>query len=455
MSVAQDSTGPRKVLSISDGTAFYVGIVIGAGIFKTPSIIAFMTGTNELFIGVCIAGGVATLIGALCYAELASTYPNAGGEYNFLARAYGNRIAVLFAWARCSVFQTGAIAAVAFVFGEYAQQLLSLGPHGTAIWAAISVIAFTAINVVGTLEGARAQKLLEVLTILALLTVIVVGFTVAGGPQVKPAPANASTGNMIGIAMVLVLLTYGGWNEVAYLSGEMRDVRRDMLRIVLIGTAIVTALYVAFAMALRLALGLEGIKESKAVGADLMRLAAGEKGVALLAVTVCLSSLSTINGSVFTGARTYFSLGRDLPMVARIGKWDERGSNPTNALIVQGVITLALVGFGAIAQDGFEAMVAYTAPAFWFFLLLVAISLFLFRAREPNTPRPFKVPLYPITPALFVLICAYLLYSSLSYIWSRPDFIGLGAVIGVVVMLIGIPLMFAVPKKTDAATTGG
>ena len=212
---------------------------------------------------------------------------------------------MLFAWARCTVFQTGAIAAVAFVFGEYAQQLYSLGPQGTAIWAAISVIAFTAINVVGTLEGARAQKILEVLTILALLSVIVIGFTVAGGPQVKPAAPSGSAGSMIGIAMVLVLLTYGGWNEVAYLSGEMRDVKRDMLRIVLIGTAVVTALYVAFCFALLLSLGLKGIAESKAVGADLMRLAAGEKGVILLAITVCLSSLSTINGSVFTGARTY------------------------------------------------------------------------------------------------------------------------------------------------------
>jgi len=451
MNIANEAAGPRKLLSVTDGIAFFVGIVLGAGIFKTPSIIANMTGTNELFIGVWIAGGVATLIGALCYAEIAAAYPNAGGEYHFLARAYGGRIAVLFAWARCTVFQTGAIAAVAFVFGEYAQQLLSLGPHGTAIWAAVSIIAFTGINIVGTIFGARAQKALEVLTIAALLAVIVLGFSIAGGPQVKPAAPGGGS-SMIGIAMVLVLLTYGGWNEVAYLSGEMKDVRRDMMRIVIIGSAIVTFLYVAFCAALLVSLGLKGIAESKAVGADLMRLAAGEKGVALLAVTVCLSCLSTINGSIFTGARTYFGLARDLPAIGRLGNWDERGSNPANALMVQGLISLALVGFGSIAQDGFEAVVAYTAPAFWFFLLLVAIALFIFRVREPDVPRPFKVPLYPLLPALFVMMCAFLFYSSLSYIWSRPDFVGLGAIIGVVVMLLGLPLVLFVsePGKADA-----
>ncbi len=449
MNAAPLSASPRKLLSIMDGIAFFIGIVIGAGIFKTPSIIAGMTGSNELFIGVWIAGGLATLIGALCYAELASAYPDAGGEYNFLARAYGKHVAVLFAWARCTVFQTGAIAAVAFVFGEYAQQLLSLGAMGAGLWAALCVVAFTAINIVGTMPGARTQKILEVMTILALLAVIVIGFSIAGGPQVKPAAPGGGSTNMLGIAMVLVLLTYGGWNEVAYLSGEMKDVRRDMLRIVLIGTAVVTFLYVAFCLALLMSLGLQGIASSKAVGADLMRFAAGEKGVALLAITVCLSSLSTINGSIFTGARTYYALGRDVPPIGRLGKWDERGSNPVNAMLVQGAITLALIGFGAQSQDGFEAMVAYTAPAFWFFLMLVAIALFIFRLREPGHPRPFRVPLYPLTPALFVAICAWLCYSSLSYIWSRPDFIGLGAAIGVAVMLLGLPLLLFVSKRNE------
>ncbi len=440
MNTANEGASPRKLLSITDGIAFYVGIVIGAGIFKTPSIIANMTGSNELFIGVWIAGGIATLIGALCYAELAAAYPDAGGEYNFLARAYGKHVAVLFAWARGTVIQTGAIALVAFVFGDYAQELLPLGASGAAIWAALSVIGLTAINIIGTMPGARTQKILEIMTILALLAVIAIGFSIAGGAQVKPAAAGGGSGNLLGIAMVLVLLTYGGWNEVAYLSGEMKDVKRDMLRIVLIGTAVVTFLYVAFCLALLMSLGLKGIADSKAVGADLMRFAWGEKGVALLAITVCLSSLSTINGSIFTGARTYYALGRDVPPIGRLGIWDENGSKPFNALLLQGVIALALVAFGGMTRDGFSTMVDYTAPVFWFFLMLVGIALFIFRTREPDRVRPFKVPLYPLTPAIFVGMCAWLLYSSLAYT-------GKGALVGVAVLAIGLPLLLFVKKE--------
>lgn len=436
---SQSAAAPRRVLTIADAVAFFVGIVIGVGIFRTPPIVAATTGSETLFIGVWIAGGLATLIGALCYAELAAAYPDAGGEYQFLSRAYGKKLAILFAWARGTVIQTGAIALVGFVFGDYAQQLLPLGPNGPAIYAAISVILFTAINVAGTQPGAGTQKLLEALTVLAIIIVIVVGFTV-GGEEAKPAGPN--TGGALGLAMVLVLLSYGGWNEIAYLSGELRDVKRDMTRAILIGTAVVTILYVAINLAFLKAFGIGGLAASKAPGADLMQMAAGSAGVAILALTVCLSSLSTLNGTIFTGARVYYALGRDLPLIAKLGIWNERGDNPANAFLLQGAISLALVGLGMITRDGFSTMVDYTAPVFWFFLLLIGLSLFIFRIREPQRERPFKVPLYPLTPAIFVGICAYLLYSSLAYT-------GWGALVGIAVVIVGLPLVLA--SKSEAA----
>jgi APA family basic amino acid/polyamine antiporter len=425
-------SAPRKVLTIADAIAFFVGIVIGVGIFRTPPIVAATTGDEYLFIGAWIAGGLATLIGALCYAELAAAFPDAGGEYQFLSRAYGKRLAVLFAWARGTVIQTGAIALVGFVFGDYAQQLLPLGPQGPAIYAALSVILFTAINVIGTTPGTGTQKLLEILTVLAIITVIITGFA-AGGGETKPAAPGA--GGALGLAMVLVLLSYGGWNEIAYLSGEMKDVRRDMTRAILIGTAVVTVLYVAINLAFLKAFGLGGLAASTAPGADLMNRVGGSAGVALLSVTVCLSSLSTLNGTIFTGARVYYALGRDLPLIRRLGVWNERGDNPVNAFLLQGAISLALVGLGTITRDGFSTMVDYTAPVFWFFLLLTAISLFVFRVREPLRERPFKVPLYPLTPAIFVCICAYLLYSSLAYT-------GWGALVGILIVAIGLPFVW-------------
>jgi amino acid transporter len=427
-----ETAHPKKILSVADAVAFFVGIVIGVGIFKTPSIVAATTGDPWLFIGVWVAGGVATIIGALCYAELAAMYPGAGGEYNFLARAWGTRTAVLFAWARGAVIQTGAIALVGFVFGDYATQLLPLGPYSSSIYAALCVVALTAVNIIGTLPGTRVQKTLETATVLAIVIVIIVGFS---APSEAAKPASPSMGGALGLAMVLVLLSYGGWNEIAYLSGEMRDVRRDMVRAIVLGTAVVTVLYVAFNLALLKAFGIGGIAGSKAIGADLMRLAAGEAGAILLALTVCLSSLSTLNGTIFTGARSWYALARDVPVIARFGVWDERRGNPANAFLLQGVLSLALVGLGAMTRDGFSTMVDYTAPVFWFFLLLVGLALFIFRFREPDRERPFRVPLYPVTPAIFVGICAYLLYSSLAYT-------GWGALVGVGVVALGVPLAF-------------
>jgi hypothetical protein len=179
--------------------------------------------------------------------------------------------------------------------------------------------------------------------------------------------------------------------------------------------------------------GLEVIG-SEAPAADLMRGAGGAWGAAVLHITVCCAALSTLNATIFTGARVYYALGRDLPALRRLGVWDERGGTPRNGLIVQTAIALALILFGAATRNGFQAMVDYTAPVFWFFMLLVGMSLFVLRWREPGRDRPFRVPLYPLTPLLFCMTCAYLLYSSLAYT-------GLGAVVGIIVLAAGAPLL--------------
>ena len=170
----QTQTIPRPALSLTEGIALVVGIVIGIGIFKTPSLIANNVESEAAFIGVWVLGGLVTLIGALCYAELAAAYPHSGGEYHFLSRAYGRPVAILFGWARGTVIQPGAIAAIGFVLGDYAQQLYGLGANGPAIYAALSVIVFTALNVAGTSEGRRTQLVLTTLTVAAIGAVILV-----------------------------------------------------------------------------------------------------------------------------------------------------------------------------------------------------------------------------------------------------------------------------------------
>lgn len=442
-----------KGLSVWDAVAILVGVVVGIGIFGFPPLVAQNAPSAAAYVGLWVAGGLVMLVGALCYAELGSAYPDAGGEYAFLGRGWGADVALLFAWARCSIIQTGAIAAVAFIFGDYAQVLLPLGAHGPAIYAAIVVAALTVLNVLGSTESRRVQWVLTVVSVLALVAMALGGLVLGDGgaaasavasSTVEPAQAGgaAMTGNatdwrelvgMLGMGMVFVLLTYGGWNEAAYLSGEIRDVGRNMLRVLLLGTAVIVALYVLVNLAYLHVFGLEGLRSTHAVGADMSRLLAGPWAAVLLSLLVCCTALGTVNACIFTGGRVYVSLGRDVPALKTLGAWNERRETPIRALWLQGAITLALIGFGAYAENGLRAMVAYTSPVFWLFMCLTALALIRLRQKDPQHVRPFRVPLYPVLPLLLALVC-------LGLFWSSVVYAGAGSLLGLLVLVLGLPL---------------
>lgn len=440
---------PRQLLSVYDGVFLMVGMVIGVGIFKAPSVVAGSVGSGTEFLLAWLAGGVISLAGALVYAELSARHPDTGGEYAFILRGLGRGTAFLFAWSRITVIQTGAIAAVAFVFGDYATQVLPLGPHSAAIYAGLGVIGLTALNLVGTLESKSLQKVMETLLVLGLASVAIGGIVVGGtAPAPAPAPA-ASAGGAYGLAMIFVLLTYGGWNEAAYLGGEVHDPKRNMTRILVWGIVAVTALYMLVNIGYLAALGLAGMKESKAVAADVMRLIAGEKGAILLALIVCVSAFTTMNAAIFTGARSSYAFGRDFALFAGLGRWREAGSTPATALIWQGVVTLLLVAASTFTPDGFSAMVAYTSPVFWTFFLLTGITLFVFRARDSENRQPgFRVPGYPLVPLAFCAMCAYMLYSSIDFIRGPygPSF-GTAVLGGIAIMAAGLPLYFVSGRR--------
>jgi APA family basic amino acid/polyamine antiporter len=440
---------PRPTLTLLDAVAMIVGIVIGAGIFKAPSIVAGSVSTAQVFIALWIAGGVISLVGALCYAELGSAFPNAGGEYYFLGRAFGGRLGFLFAWARMSVVQTGAIAAIAFVFGDYATQLLPLGAKSPVIYAGLAVIGITVLNIAGTRESKRLQNTLTLALGGAMVAVIVAGLASSGAAP-APSPAAASSAPLFSqLALIFILLTYGGWNEAAYLTAEIRDGRRNIVRALLLGILIVTVIYVLLNLAYLNVLGLAGMKASKAVAADLMKATLGGSGAAVLSLIVIAAALSTLNATVFTGARTNYAMGRDFRMFGALGVWREQSNTPVNALIVQGAVALALVVLASFTPDGFETMVAYTAPAFWLFFMLTGVALFVLRRQQPLNERPFRVPLYPLTPLLFCAMCGYMLYSSVGYAMSK-DPGSLGAQLGIGVLLLGIPLALLARKNRQA-----
>ena len=422
---------PRPVLRPRDAFAITIGIVVGAGIFRMPSLIAGVSGSELVMLTAWLVGGLLSIIGALCYAELATTYPQAGGDYCYLRRAYGPRLAFLYGWARLAVIQTGSVALLAFVAGDYMAQVFDLGPWSSAAYAAAAVVVLTAVNWLGIRQGAVTQFWLTVLEIGGVVLIIVAGLLFAPAGTAIAAPGGDSA---MGLILVFVLLTFGGWNEAVYITAEVRDARRWMPRILVLSLVVISLLYLLINLAYLRVLGLGGMAGSEAVAADLMQHVFGGPGAVLMSGIVVAAALTSANATLITGARSVYAVGRDFPALAFIGRWDERSGSPRTAMLVQGGLALLLVGLGALAMDGFQLAVEYTAPVFWLFFLLVGISLFVLRRREPDIERPFRVPLYPVLPLVFCLTCAYLLWSSLAYT-------GAGALVGVGVLAAGGALL--------------
>jgi amino acid transporter len=425
----------EPTLTLKDAVGMIVGIVVGAGIFRTPSLVAANVSSESDALLLWLVGGVVSLIGAFCYAELTSTYPHTGGDYHYLSRAYGRPLSFLFVWSRVTVIQTGSVAILAFVFGDYGSQLLRLGEYSASIYAALVVVSLTGLNVLGVHHGTRTQNLLTAIEVFSLLLITIVGLFFIDSPTAppQPPPTQSSVGS-IGLAMVFVLLTYGGWNEAAYISAETNS-RRDVARALLLSIGIITGLYLLANWAYLRGLGLSGVARSDTVAAELMRTAVGERGALFVSLLVAISALTSVNATVFTGARTNYAFGRDFPLFGFLGRWKKPGNTPTNALLVQGVIALALILLGTLTRKGFVTMVEYTAPVFWFFFFMVGLSLIVLRIREPDVVRPFRTPFHPLLPLMFCATCLYMLQASIAYT-------GIGALVGVVVLLTGIPVFW-------------
>ncbi len=429
----------RSGLSAIDVALMTVGIVIGAGIFRVPAEVAAATGGAGPTLALWAAGGIAALAGALCYAELATRFPSIGGEYHFLRLAWGPRLSALFVWARIAVMQTGAIATVGFVAGDYAASLWPAGPSA-AMWAGISVLFVTLANMASLEVGRRGQQWLVAVVLAAMLLVIAAGVLVPPGSV--PATGTVPSGTGLGLALVFVMLAYGGWNEAAYLSGEIKGGGRALVLALVGGLLLVVLLYLALNAALLRGFGHAGLAATPAPATALVDAAFGPGLAALLGAAVVAAALSTMNATVITGARAMCALGRDLPLLSVIGGWDEGRSVPRAALVVQGVVALALTAYGATARDGFTAMVAFGAPVFWLFLALTVLALFRLRRTHADA-RGFSVPLYPLLPLLFLGATLYMLWSALGYagfLLGASEGGELAGVLGIGLLLAGLPI---------------
>ena len=418
-----DSSAPAKILRLLhplSAVALIVGIVIGAGIFKTPSLVAGISGDAGWALVLWIAGALISIVGALCYAELCTAYPNAGGDYHFLHRAFGRNISFIYGWSRATIINTGSIALLAFVFGDYMSTLIHLGTYSSAIWALLIVVLLTAVNLAGIHASSAMQTWLTLIEIVGLLAVVVAGFWVdapASGTIQWFAQAPAPT--QWGLCLVFVLLTFGGWNEAAYISAELKGGPRTMVWVILASMVTLTVIYLLVNTALLLGLGLSGLSQSKTAAGELLGLAFGPWAQKALGLFVAIAALTSINATMFVGARTNFAVGSDWKALRKLGQWQLDIGSPKQALLLQALISIGLIALGTQEADGFSAMVEFTAPVFWGFLFRVGLALLRLRQTDPDTTRPFKVPLYPLLPLIFCAVCAWLTYSSVTYAISQ------------------------------------
>jgi len=416
---------PRKELSLFDATCIIVGIIIGAGVYETAPMVARCVGSGPGVLAIWLAGGLLALTGAVCYAELATAYPREGGDYVYLTRAYGPWAGYMFGWSQLAVVRPGDIALMAFIFARYAQTLYAPFPDSRLFYAALVVVVLTAINILGVKAGKWIQNLLTVTKVLGLVAISIAGLAAPGPPPTLARP-EALTWGGLELALILVLFTYGGWNEMAYVAAEIKRPHQNIVRGLVLGTVAVTLLYLLINGAFLHALGLGPMSASQAVAVDMVGQVFPQAAGRVIAVLICISALGAVNGLVFTGARISYALGADHRLFQPLGKWHRRLGTPVWALTVQGGLSLAIVLFAGSFLD----TILYAAPVVWVFFLATAASLFRLRYKEPDLKRPYRATGYPATTLIFAFSCLFMLFSSVSYALSHKPY-GLLVLMGV------------------------
>jgi len=416
-----------------------MGIVIGSGIFMAPAMVAMFTDNATQMLTAWAIGGLLCLCGALCYAELSTMHPHAGGEYVYLTRAFGKPVGFFFVWARTMVIQTGSIAAAAYIFGVYAAKLLPIGSASPLLYALSAATILTVLNAVGLRTEKWTQNLLTAAKLLGVAAIVAVAFWAAPAEGSAATDSAPTGGGSFGLAMVFVLYAFGGWNEAAYVAGEVRHARRHMLRVLVVSILALTALYLTVNLAYLHILGSKGMGSSRAIAADAVEAVLGSHGATAVSVLVAISALGAMNGCIFTGSRAVWAVGSDFPAFRPLARWHRRFRTPFNAIVLQGAIAVVLILLPGISPylretlgSGFEAAVSYTAPVFWTFLLLTGLSLLVLRQKDPTARRPFRVPLYGVPVVVLVAMSGYMVYSSLAYAKA-------GSLLGVAVLAAGLP----------------
>ncbi len=431
---------PRRI-GLWTGVAVLVGTTIGSGIFRSPAGIADKLPGPLALLSVWVTGGLFALCGALTLAEAAGAFPETGGVYVFIREAWGRLAAFLFGWAELIMIRAAALGAISTTFAEYFVRVTGHDP-GTAPYngyvhyiAATAILLTAAYNYVSVRTSGTVQNITTLAKVGGLLTIIVMAFAFGlpstGGRYTPVAPPGSFSLAPFGLALVSVLWVYDGWADVSFVAGEVENPRRNLPRILVIGTCGIIVIYLLANLAYLAVLPVEEIRHSRLVAADVAQRVIGTGGVTFVGIVVMISTFGALNGSTFTGPRILFAMADDGLLFRPLARVHPRYKTPSVAIAFVAVMAAIFVLLGTFEQLA-DAFVTAIVP----FYALAVGSVFAFRRRSDYDP-PFRVPLYPLVPALFILSTILLLANAVIEPGSRWATLG---VLGGIVL--GIPVYF-------------
>jgi APA family basic amino acid/polyamine antiporter len=419
-----------------DVTMIVMGGIIGSGIFANPSVVATRVGSATLALTGWMIGGAIALAGAFVYAELADRRPELGGQYAYLRDAFHPIAAFLYGWTLLLVIQTGGMAASAMIFGRYARDLFGIGMSEQVI-AVVTLVALTIINCLGVRAGSNVQNVFMVLKLAAIAMVIVAGLAVgraAAAAVAPPVVTPKGVGSLLP-ALVPIIFAYGGWQTASFVSGEIKDPRRNLAKGMLIGVVGVIVLYMLVNIVCIRVLGIDGLAATKTPASDIMRVALGENGGRLIAIGITVSTLGFLSQSMLTAPRVYHAMASDGLFFRAIAKVDSRTQAPVSAIALQGLWASVIAVTG-----GFDQILDYVVSVDAVFFGLTGLSLFVFRARERNestvaSEPGVRVPGHPFTTGAYVLAFWGL---AISTIVNAPQ----NTIKGIAILAAGVPVYF-------------
>jgi basic amino acid/polyamine antiporter, APA family len=438
-------------LGVSHAGAIVVGTIIGSGIFLVPAEMMQAVGSAKLVYLAWLVGGLLSFFGALTYAELGSMKPQAGGEYVYVRDGYGPLAGFLYAWTWFVIAKPASIATVTIglvrilgtfpVFAFFSDHVVNwpLAISYGQVVAIAATLLISLLNYLGVKKAGEFQLVFTMLKVAIILGIVVIGFSYRGGSWSHFAGSYAAAkGGLAGFmaALVAALWAYDGWNDLNMVAGEIRQPERNIPIALIAGVATVGALYMLVNAAVQFVLPASAIAASPRPASDAIGLVWGTFGASAVSAAMAISMLVTLNGTVMSGARVPFAVARDRYFFSALAEVHPRFHTPSVALAVQATLAVLLLLLGG----NFRQLFSLAIFAEWLFYMIAGSTVFIFRRRDPQAMRPYRVWGYPVVPALFVLSSALLLY------YTFTDNVRNSA-LGCLVILAGIPVFYAFARR--------